>query len=305
MKNTKLVGLWEPDKRTWDEYKDTGLDCDAVVLRTAFRLMKDNPTGSDYALTTCSDTGTGDKIAGSRARTGTETRDGTESEASRTNRTDRDRSSNRRTDRAERDVSRDRRADTAPRSSKYSGKQIEASGKSSAQQSSASRDATRERRNPSSERGDSRGGGKSNTTSDRHERERRRSRIRQDPLPSSSPELPYRELPRPRQSDRRERDDTDSKLRRSDLSSRANDGKKLGVGSRGKDTATTGSSRKRADTTNSLSTRAPDSSGSDNQRQPSKKSSKTALRTSADLRKFKPEGSSRSERKPGGGSNAC
>ncbi|KAJ8068458.1 hypothetical protein OCU04_004013 [Sclerotinia nivalis] len=290
MKNAKLVGLWEPDKRTWDEYKDTGLDCDAVILRTAFRLIKDNPTGSDYALTTSSDTGTGDERAGGRSRTGTETRDGTESEG-------------RKTDRTDRDMSRNRRTDTAPRSSKHSGKQTEASGRSSTQQSSASRSATRERTNPPSERGESRGGGKTNTTSDRHERERRRSRTRQEPLPSSSPELPYRTLPKPRQSDHRERDVTDSRPR-TDLPSRANVGKNPEVGSRGKETATTGSSRKRADTTDSLSTRAPDSSGSDNQRPPPKKSSKTTLRTPADPRKSKPESSSRSERKPGGGSNA-
>ncbi|CAD6441208.1 9b459395-fc4c-4947-8e55-981e90957acf-CDS [Sclerotinia trifoliorum] len=304
MKNAKLVGLWEPDKRTWDEYKDTGLDCDAVFLKTAFRLIKNNPTGSDYALTTSSDGETGDGRAGGRSKTATETRDETESEGRRTDKTDRDRSRNRRTDKTDRDRSRDKRADKASKPSKSSGKQTEASDKPTAQQSSSSRGAPREASNTPSERGDGRGGGNSESTSGRHGKERRRSRARQEPLPSSSPELPYRTLPKPRQSDRHERDETDNRPRRSDVPTRTSNGKNPEVEIRGKETATTGSSRKRADTTDSLSTRAPDSSGSENQRQPPKKSSKTALRSSANFRKSKPEILRASERRPGGGSNA-
>lgn len=50
MKNVKLVGLWIPDRGTWEEYKDAGLYCDAGVLKEAFELMKNNPMGSHYAL---------------------------------------------------------------------------------------------------------------------------------------------------------------------------------------------------------------------------------------------------------------
>ncbi|APA15396.1 predicted protein [Sclerotinia sclerotiorum 1980 UF-70] len=302
IRNAKLVGLWDPDKRTWDEYKDAGLDCDAAVLKTAFRLIKSNPTGSDYAMTTSSDSGTGDERAGGRSRTATEARDETESDSRRSEKTDRDRSRNRKTDRSDRDRSGDKRADTASKSSKDSRKQTEASDRPSAQHSSSSRRATGERSNPPSER-DSRRSGTSDSVSGRHEKERRRSRARREPLPSSSPELPYRTLPKPRQSERQERDDTDSRSRRSDEPSRSSGGKNPEAGSKGKETATTGSSRKRADTTDSLSTRAPDSSGSD-QRSPPKKSSRTALRSSADPRKSKTESSRKSERKPDGGSNA-
>ncbi|THV46550.1 hypothetical protein BGAL_0377g00070 [Botrytis galanthina] len=55
VETAKMVGLWEPDKRTWNEYRDPGLDCDADIISAAINLIKDHPNGSDYALTTTSD----------------------------------------------------------------------------------------------------------------------------------------------------------------------------------------------------------------------------------------------------------
>ncbi|KAF7935378.1 uncharacterized protein EAE97_008285 [Botrytis byssoidea] len=55
MEKAEMVGLWQPKKRTWDEYRDPGLDCDAETIKVAISLIKEHPNGSDYALTTTSD----------------------------------------------------------------------------------------------------------------------------------------------------------------------------------------------------------------------------------------------------------
>ncbi|KAF5871140.1 uncharacterized protein Bfra_007654 [Botrytis fragariae] len=55
MERAKMVGLWEPKKRTWAEYRDPGLNCDAKIIKAAINLIKDNPNGSDAAITTASE----------------------------------------------------------------------------------------------------------------------------------------------------------------------------------------------------------------------------------------------------------
>ncbi|TGO12493.1 hypothetical protein BTUL_0087g00060 [Botrytis tulipae] len=55
MEKAEMVGLWQPRKCTWDEYRDPGLDCDAETIKVAISLIKEHPNGSDYALTTTSD----------------------------------------------------------------------------------------------------------------------------------------------------------------------------------------------------------------------------------------------------------
>ncbi|KAF7897960.1 uncharacterized protein EAF01_008926 [Botrytis porri] len=55
MERAKIVGLWEPSERTWAQYRDPGLDCDAEIISAAIDLIKDNPNGSDAAITSASE----------------------------------------------------------------------------------------------------------------------------------------------------------------------------------------------------------------------------------------------------------
>ncbi|ESZ90921.1 hypothetical protein SBOR_8693 [Sclerotinia borealis F-4128] len=287
MKNAKLVGLWSPDLKTWDEYKDAGLDCDADVLKTAFRQIKNNPTGSDYARTSTSETGTGDERVGGAGVGRAETRDrGTDSGDRRTRRTE----------------SRDRRASAAAKPPLPSRKENKSISEQAPQQLNALRATATSSKDPTNESAGS--------------HQRRRSRPRREPrepIPSSSPEIPTRELPKPtRPSNRRKESDKAEDPRTSD-SPRNREGKKPEDANKGKESAitTTKISRKRAD---SLSSRPPDSpesqrstSSSENQRPPPRKSSKTALRTSANpgKLKLKPKDLDKNARsgKPGSGAN--
>lgn len=290
MKNAKLEGLWDPDKRTWDEYKDTGLDCDANILKAAFQMVKDNPTGSDYALTTSSEAGAGDERARGRGRDGKETRDRTENGERRTERTE----------------NRARRTDAARRPPEPSRKESGTSSKQSSQQLNTPRDAVREPRDTSHEPGGSHEGGRSNTPSDKHQR--RRSHTRHEPLPSSSPEVTSRKLPKPKSQINKVGDPG-----RPGSPAQNKDGKKPEEANKRKETATRKISRKRAGTPDSLSSRPPDSpdshrsnSSSENQRPPPRKSSKTALRKSANPSKSRPDGADNTHQpgKPASGANA-
>ncbi|TGO63285.1 hypothetical protein BCON_0014g00750 [Botryotinia convoluta] len=55
MERAKMVRLWESKERTRAEYRDPGLECDAEIVIAAIDLIKDNPNGSDQAVTTTSD----------------------------------------------------------------------------------------------------------------------------------------------------------------------------------------------------------------------------------------------------------
>ncbi|TEY46894.1 hypothetical protein BOTCAL_0311g00090 [Botryotinia calthae] len=42
-----MVGLWEPNKWTWDEYRDPGLDCDAEIFQVE---QQEEQVGQDIEL---------------------------------------------------------------------------------------------------------------------------------------------------------------------------------------------------------------------------------------------------------------
>ncbi|KAF7932232.1 hypothetical protein EAE99_003472 [Botrytis elliptica] len=311
MERAKMVGLWEPDKRTWDEYRDPGLDCDADIISAAINLIKDHPNGSDFALTTTSDSQSQSDRAPSavpsRATRGTSgSRRGTPSGDSRGDRTrSRDRRDNRSDDqpssqeetpeeRSERHKRRERAKELEKRNEdegkgKGKGKEIrrsergdrekergerrETSDKPRSLQPSAPIDVSR-----STSKGDPR---RSNTSID--ERGRLAS--------SSSPEYPA-QVPI-RERDRRERGDTDRGERVS-----TKDGKRVEASSSSKITE----SRKRdfqARRTDSLSTVPPTSSddlhsSSSDNRAPRSKSKKRAEGATADAgrkKRDKPSGS--------------
>ncbi|KAF7886735.1 uncharacterized protein EAF02_003382 [Botrytis sinoallii] len=311
MERAKMVGLWEPDKRTWDEYRDPGLDCDADIISAAINLIKDHPNGSDFALTTTSDSQSQSDRAPSavpsRATGGTSgSRRGTPSGDSRGDRTrSRDR--------------RDNRSDDQPSS------QEETPEERSERRKRKERAKESEKRNE--DEGKGKGKGKETRRSERGDREKdrgerretsdksrsllpsapidvSRSTSRGDPrrpntsidergrlASSSSPEYPA-QIPI-RDRDRRERGDTDRGERVS-----TKDGKIVEASSSSKTTE----SRKRdfqARRTDSLSTVPPTSSddlhsSSSDNRAPRSKSKKRAEGTTADAgrkKRDKPSGS--------------
>lgn len=207
-KNPDLRGLWSPDERTWDEYRDLGLEPHAGVLKCTFDLMKESLNSSDKKLTT-SEAGSREERAGDGSRKRTESKNvGDNGE--------------RRTDRSR---SRSRAADPVPKPPKYSRKKIQGVWEQSSQQSSTSHDVARKARDTSPESGDNSGSKNSTTTSNGHQRHGSPSGPEQ--LPSSSAEVTLRALPKPHHpSDPRKKVTAEETTHKSGTSSQSKDGKK-------------------------------------------------------------------------------